>query len=41
MSISPEIEQMIALLQEKYEAMGQDMSSYLDGLLHADFLTFF
>ncbi|AMR31396.1 tryptophan 2,3-dioxygenase [Mucilaginibacter sp. PAMC 26640] len=40
MSISPEIEQKIALLQEKYEAMGQDMSSYLDGLLHADFLTY-
>jgi tryptophan 2,3-dioxygenase len=27
-------------LQEKYEAMGQDMISYLDGLLHADFLTY-
>ena len=27
-------------LQEKYEAMGQDMASYLDGLLHADFLTY-
>jgi len=27
-------------LQEKYEAMGQDMVSYLDGLLHADFLTY-
>ncbi|RFZ81822.1 tryptophan 2,3-dioxygenase [Mucilaginibacter terrenus] len=40
MSISPEIEQKLALLQEKYEAMGQDMASYLDGLLHADFLTY-
>jgi hypothetical protein len=40
MSISPEIENKLALLQEKYEAMGQDMSSYLDGLLHADFLTY-
>jgi len=40
MSISPEIEKKLALLQEKYEAMGQDMSSYLDGLLHADFLTY-
>lgn len=40
MSITPEIEQKLALLQEKYEAMGQDMSSYLDGLLHADFLTY-
>ncbi|GAB3933467.1 tryptophan 2,3-dioxygenase family protein [Mucilaginibacter myungsuensis] len=40
MSISPEIEQRIAALQQKYEAMGQDMASYLDGLLYADFLTY-
>jgi tryptophan 2,3-dioxygenase len=40
MSITPEIESRLALLQEKYEAMGQDMISYLDGLLHADFLTY-
>jgi tryptophan 2,3-dioxygenase len=40
MSISPEIEKRLSLLQEKYEAMGQDMTSYLDGLLYADFLTY-
>lgn len=40
MSISPEIEKRLAQLQEKYEAMGQDMVSYLDGLLYADFLTY-
>src|SRR5476651_1871459 len=40
MSITPEIEARLAQLQEKYEAMGQDMTSYLDGLLHADFLTY-
>src|SRR6187549_862968 len=40
MSISPEIEQRLTLLQEKYNAMGQDMTSYLDGLLYADFLTY-
>src|SRR6187549_708920 len=40
MSISPEIEQRLTLLQEKYNAMGQDMSAYLDGLLYADFLTY-
>src|SRR5579872_3401809 len=40
MSITPEIESRLALLQEKYEAMGQDMVSYLDGLLYADFLTY-
>ncbi|GIV35659.1 MAG: tryptophan 2,3-dioxygenase [Cyclobacteriaceae bacterium] len=27
-------------LQEKYEAMGQDLSSYLDGLLYSDYLTY-
>ncbi|MBS7565630.1 tryptophan 2,3-dioxygenase [Mucilaginibacter sp. Bleaf8] len=40
MHISPEIEQRLEQLQAKYEAMGQDMPSYLDGLLHADFLTY-
>jgi len=40
MQITPEIEERIKQLQEKYEAMGQDMSSYLDGLLYADFLTY-
>src|ERR1700710_435505 len=40
MHFSPEIEERLARLQEKYEAMGQDMTSYLDGLLHADFLTY-
>ena len=27
-------------LEEKYSAMGQDMNSYLDGLLYADYLTY-
>ena len=27
-------------LQQKYDVMGQDLSSYLDGLLHADYLTY-
>lgn len=27
-------------LQEKYAVMGQDLSSYLDGLLHSDYLTY-
>ncbi len=30
----------IRKLEEKYEAMGQDLSSYLDGLLHSDYLTY-
>ncbi len=40
MHFSPEIEERLVRLQEKYEAMGQDMTSYLDGLLYADFLTY-
>jgi tryptophan 2,3-dioxygenase len=40
MNFTPEIEVRLALLQQKYEAMGQDMPSYLDGLLYADFLTY-
>jgi len=40
MHITPEIEERLKRLQDKYEAMGQDMVSYLDGLLHADFLTY-
>lgn len=40
MNFTPEIEERLALLQQKYEAMGQDMPSYLDGLLYADFLTY-
>lgn len=40
MNFSPEIEERLTRLQEKYAAMGQDMQSYLDGLLYADFLTY-
>ena len=40
MHFPPEIEERLARLQEKYEAMGQDMASYLDGLLYADYLTY-
>ncbi|RZL05498.1 MAG: tryptophan 2,3-dioxygenase, partial [Pedobacter sp.] len=40
MEIKPEIIEKIKLLEEKYTAMGQDMSAYLDGLLYADFLTY-
>lgn len=27
-------------LEEKYDTMGQDLSAYLDGLLHSDYLTY-
>jgi len=38
--MTEEILSRIGLLEEKYSAMGQDMKSYLDGLLYADFLTY-
>lgn len=40
MLTSKEIQQRLEELQEKYNAMGQDMVSYLDGLLYADYLTY-
>ncbi len=38
--IDPKILDQIRKLEEKYEVMGQDLSSYLDGLLHSDYLTY-
>lgn len=40
MELTPEIKDKLDKLQEKYAAMGQDMAAYLDGLLYADFLTY-
>jgi len=40
MELTPQIQEKLDKLQEKYAAMGQDMSAYLDGLLYADFLTY-
>lgn len=39
-SLKPEIIEKVKLLEEKYASMGQDLSSYLDGLLYADYLTY-
>lgn len=36
MEITPEIKSRLDLLNEKYAALGQDLVSYLDGLLYAD-----
>jgi len=36
----PKLLEQLDKLQQKYEAMGQDISSYLDGLLHANYLTY-
>lgn len=40
MEITPEIITRIKQLDEKYQAMGQDMNSYLDGLLYMDYLKY-
>jgi tryptophan 2,3-dioxygenase len=36
MEITPEIKDRLDKLNEKYDALGQDLLSYLDGLLYAD-----
>lgn len=38
--IDQNIHSQLKKLEEKYEAMGQDLSSYLDGLLYSDYLTY-
>ncbi|MFM2136525.1 MAG: hypothetical protein RL021_1925 [Bacteroidota bacterium] len=40
MELKPELISRIKALEEKYAAMGQDLNSYLDGLLHAEYLTY-
>lgn len=40
MDLSPEILKRIHALEEKYASMGQDMNSYLDGLLLSNYLTY-
>ncbi|MEX1188309.1 MAG: tryptophan 2,3-dioxygenase family protein [Bacteroidia bacterium] len=40
MELSEEILNKVKKLQEKYAVMGQDLVSYLDGLLYADYLTY-
>lgn len=40
MDIKPEIAERLSQLEAKYNAMGQDLQSYLDGLLYADYLTY-
>ncbi|MEM6297894.1 MAG: tryptophan 2,3-dioxygenase family protein, partial [Bacteroidota bacterium] len=38
--MTPELEHLIKKLSAKYETMGQDLNSYLDGLLYANYLTY-
>lgn len=40
MEISKELQERLTLLNAKYQAIGQDMISYLDGLLYADVTTY-
>lgn len=40
MDLKPEVIERIQKLDEKFQAMGQDLTSYLDGLLYADYLTY-
>ncbi len=40
MELTHDILDRLEKLEEKYAAMGQDIASYLDGLLHADYLTY-
>src|SRR4249920_3262226 len=40
MASDPILQEQIQKLRQKYAAMGQDLSSYLDGLLYSDYLTY-
>src|SRR4051812_38072766 len=39
-SLDPKLIEQVNKLQQKYAVMGQDLSSYLDGLLYSDYLTY-
>jgi len=40
LNIDNNLKAQLLKLEKKYEAMGQNLSSYLDGLLYADYLTY-
>jgi len=40
MELTHEMLERLEQLEQKYAAMGQDMESYLDGLLYADYMTY-
>lgn len=39
-AVDPNLVEQLKKLQAKYNVMGQDLSSYLDGLLYSDYLTY-
>lgn len=40
MALSKEVVERIEKLQEKYDVTGQDLTAYLDGLLYADYISY-
>lgn len=40
MDLSPEIIERINKLRDKYDAMGQELTAYLDGLLYANYISY-
>lgn len=40
MEVDKQILEKLKLLEEKYAASGQDLNAYLEGLIHADYLTY-
>ena len=38
--LTPELEEKIRLLKEKYAATGQDLNAYLEGLIYSDYLKY-
>lgn len=38
--LDPKVVELVKKLEQKYAVMGQDLTSYLDGLLHSDYLTY-
>lgn len=38
--LDPKVVELVKKLEEKYKVMGQDLTAYLDGLLHSDYLTY-
>ena len=40
MEMTDKISEQLERLNQKYAAMGQDMTSYLEGLIEADYLTY-
>src|ERR1051325_3422065 len=39
-ALDPSLLELLTKLQKKYASMGQDLSSYLDGLLYSDFTNY-